>query len=113
MYSFSDGTTLPVVHRENEPLTSPDESNKNPLRTSGDFHARENTQRREGLEETAHPKPILRNPPEGHGTTFYWSVRRHRRSRHLQVCLLRAAIIHLRNQVSLRLWMAQLLLPGR
>ena len=43
---------------------------------------------------------------------FTGRVRRHRRSRHVQVCLLRPAIIHIGDQVSFRLRMAQLLLPG-
>jgi hypothetical protein len=71
MYSFRDGTVIAGHSPRHETLTSPEESNRNPLTAPGDFHGRENTQRRERLEETAYAKSILRNPPEGHGTTFY------------------------------------------
>jgi hypothetical protein len=40
MYSFSVESHAQPFIPENEPLTSPEESNRNPLSTSGDFHGR-------------------------------------------------------------------------
>src|SRR5579863_6281560 len=70
---------------------------------------RKNPESRSGVEEAAFAQRILRDPRERHGAAVYRGIREHRRSRNVQVRLLRAAAVSLGNQIPFRLRMAELL----
>src|SRR5215467_8358354 len=66
-------------------------------------------ERRASLEEAAHSEPILRHAPEGNRTSFHRRVRGHENAGNVQVRLLRPTAVPLRDEIPLRLRLAQFL----